>query len=213
MASPLVQMAAGGIPPPCRTLPRWRNARAKARINATLAEAASEMGCDGEPEEGASSFEYWMRASVTYAENDIYSVEIHSGWFCGGAHGTNDDNSSMTFDLRTGSVVGFADLFANYARDKDAVLAAVFGEEVETYRIGARKRFSISPPAPLISVLTIVGPVGHQPTRIDRIRRNRRPVAAPRTPWSFYGVRNWFLPELVTPTLNCMTFLAPGTPT
>ena len=131
MALPLVQMAAGGIPPPCRTLPRWRNARAKARINATLAEAASEMGCDGEPEEGASPFEYWMRASVTYAENDIYSVEIHSGWFCGGAHGTNDDNSSMTFDLRTGSVVGFADLFANYARDKDAVLAAVFGEEVE----------------------------------------------------------------------------------
>lgn len=107
---------------------RWRNDKVKTRINAVLTKMAAEMGCPDEPGERAVHFE--MRSAVTYAKNDIFSVDIHSGWYCGGPYPTNDANSSTTFDLRTGSPIAFKDLFANYPRDQDAVLRVVFGDEV-----------------------------------------------------------------------------------
>jgi uncharacterized protein len=110
---------------------RWRNAKVKKRINAALAELASKMACAGiEVEPGASPHEFSMNAEVSYAANDIFSVEIHSEYYCSGtAHGSHDDNSSMTFDLRTGDEASFEGLFADYGKDKDAILKALFGED------------------------------------------------------------------------------------
>jgi uncharacterized protein len=111
---------------------RWRNAKVKARINDALTELASKMGCAPQAAaEGDAPSEYSMSAVVTYAEDDIFSIEIHSQYFCAGAaHGENDDNSSVTFDLRTGDQVGFGELFANYEKDRVAILKTVFGEDI-----------------------------------------------------------------------------------
>jgi hypothetical protein len=51
-------------------------------------------------------------------------------YFCGGAHPTNEDFRSATFDLRTGKSVEFEGLFRDYGRDKRAILSTIFAEQI-----------------------------------------------------------------------------------
>jgi hypothetical protein len=104
-------------------LPRIRlpeRPEVEARVNQTLDAHAADLRCDSTGED----IEWNTYARVTYAANDVFSVRIVSNLYCGGAHPTIDEDSSLTFDLRTGEAIPFRSLFADYERDAGAITGA-----------------------------------------------------------------------------------------
>ena len=71
--------------------------------------------------------------SVSYAENDVLSVYLRASWYCGGPYPTNGANHSVTFDMQTGEEVAFADLFDRYVRNRSAIAATIFAEQIQKY--------------------------------------------------------------------------------
>ncbi len=67
---------------------------------------------------------YIVNSKVTYASNDIFSININTSLNCGGAH-PGASNDSMTFDMKTGKEVELKDLFINFKRDKTALAEIV----------------------------------------------------------------------------------------
>jgi hypothetical protein len=110
-------------------LTRFRDAGVLKKVNAAIESLASSFTC-GEP----SHETFGVSAEVHYADADIFSIYVSTSWFCGGAYPTNDLNASVTFDLRNGEIVDFSALFADYERDRSAVLATVFAGQVERAR-------------------------------------------------------------------------------
>ena len=110
-------------------LTRFRDSGVLKRVNASIESLASSFTCGEPPEEP-----FGVTAEVHYADADIFSVYITTSWFCGGAYPTNDHNASVTFDLATGEILDFRALFADYERDRSAILAAVFAGQVERAR-------------------------------------------------------------------------------
>ncbi len=65
-------------------------------------------------------FYYATDSEVTFASKDILSVHVSSSSYCGGAHPNNED-ISITYDLKTGERVELIDLFKSFGSDKDAL--------------------------------------------------------------------------------------------
>ncbi len=99
------------------------------KVNAQLAEAANNFDCgDITP----SPHDYFdAKFKVGYAKDDIFSVSIHIGYYCGGPYPTNDSNVSVVFDMKTGNPVPFKDLFSNYVKDKKNIMAIIFVEQIK----------------------------------------------------------------------------------
>jgi hypothetical protein len=98
-------------------------------VNRQIDAATKEFtaaGCNGK-----GSY-YRVRSRVGYADRDIFSIYASAQYYCGGPYPTNDDNISKTFDLRTGKLVEFSELFRNYEADKQAILKTVFGARIES---------------------------------------------------------------------------------
>lgn len=77
---------------------------------------------------------------MAYADRDIFSIYAWAQYYCaGGAYPTNNDNISQTFDLRTGKLIEFPDLFKNYEADKREILKTIFAA-----RIAAAERLKAS---------------------------------------------------------------------
>jgi hypothetical protein len=91
-------------------------------VNARLDSLAASLRCPD-----ADGGEYDTRAAVTYARNDVFSVQIASSYYCGGAYPTHRADSSVTFDLRTGREVELRSLFADYERDRAEIARAFLG--------------------------------------------------------------------------------------
>ena len=106
---------------------------AEQAVNAELESLAGDMMCASDTP--AESRDYDSTVEVTYADNDVLSVEIHASFFCGGAHPVNDANLSVTFDLVTGRSVRFRELFEDYGRDSakiaEAYVATLSADELE----------------------------------------------------------------------------------
>lgn len=113
----------------------YKNAAAMAKVNEQLSEMAYAAGCDPEflAQPDAPETFYEATFEVSHAEDDIFSVYLRASWFCGGAYPTNGDNQSVTFDMETGETVAFADLFSRYVRNRDAIAAIIFAEQIEKY--------------------------------------------------------------------------------
>ena len=109
-------------------LPRLTDARTpQARaVNRQLDSISAELRCAEVINEFGEKNEHWSVTRTTYAADDVLSVFIRFGGFCGGAHPINGENVSQTFDLRTGKPVQFRDLFADYERDRHAIVRALF---------------------------------------------------------------------------------------
>lgn len=108
-------------------LTRYRDARVLREVNRQIDARTKEFFvCD----KGKDSY-YRLRSKVAYADRDIFSIYASAQYYCaGGAYPTNDDNISQTFDLRTGKLVEFQDLFRNYEADKREILKTIFAEKV-----------------------------------------------------------------------------------
>ena len=109
-------------------LPRLTDARSvQARaVNRQLDSISAGLRCWERIDQFGHKTEHWSVSRTTYAADDVLSVFIRFGGFCGGAHPINGVNVSATFDLRTGKPVPFRELFADYERDAHAIVRALF---------------------------------------------------------------------------------------
>jgi hypothetical protein len=95
-------------------------------VNRRLDAISAGMRCLQRMDGFGRKTEHWSTAWTSYAADDVLSVSIHFGGFCGGAHPINGENVSVTFDLRTGKPVEFRALFADWERDAEAIVRAMF---------------------------------------------------------------------------------------
>lgn len=107
-------------------LSQYRDPQILKEVNRQIDEEMVQIGC-AEPGEVDKTLE--VQSSVKLAARDIFSIYISGSYFCG-AYPENDDDRSMTFDLRTGKRVSFEELFRDYERDKRAILSTIFAREV-----------------------------------------------------------------------------------
>jgi hypothetical protein len=68
---------------------------------------------------------YTSQVNVVKANSDIFSIEIKTDNFCGGAH-PNYFDESITFDMQQGTEVKFTDLFANFDAHEQALANIIF---------------------------------------------------------------------------------------
>lgn len=108
-------------------LTRYRDPKVVTSVNQRIDASFRDLGCDPEP--GQES-DLQIESSVKLASRDIFSVYIVGSYYCGGAHPTNEDFRSATFDLRTGKPAELEKLFRNYERDKRAILSAIFEKQI-----------------------------------------------------------------------------------
>ncbi len=101
-------------------LTRYKDAKALARVNATLKAKLREMKCG----EGGGDWE--TTSNVTYARRDVFSIRVRTSYSCDTPYPTNGADQSMTFDLLTGEEVRFADLFEDFKGRKSEVLKALY---------------------------------------------------------------------------------------
>lgn len=119
----VVRDTASGAKVPRLTAPRTLVERA---VNRQLDSISASLRCLGPTDGFGNKTEHWSDVRTTYAADDVLSVFIRFGGFCGGAHPINGVNVSATFDLRTGKQVEFRALFADYERDASAIVRAMF---------------------------------------------------------------------------------------
>ncbi|MBD0373208.1 MAG: hypothetical protein ICV60_20375 [Pyrinomonadaceae bacterium] len=108
-------------------LTRYRDARVMREVNRQIDAATKEFGCQGQ---GGKDASFQVRSRVAYADRDIFSIYAWSQYWCGGPYPTNNNNISQTFDLRTGKLVEFAELFKDYEADKREILKTIFAGQV-----------------------------------------------------------------------------------
>jgi hypothetical protein len=63
---------------------------------------------------------YGVIDHVTYAKNDIFSIDVEASGFCGGAH-PDSNHLTMTYDLATGKRSEFNELFSDWSKDKQKI--------------------------------------------------------------------------------------------
>lgn len=104
------------------------------KINKQIDAVTSGFGCDDEDYEGF----YEVKVSPPFVAHDILSIYASASYFCGGAYPTNEDNISMTFDLRTGEQIGFPMLFSDYEAKGEQILRIIYAKQVErSEKLGA----------------------------------------------------------------------------
>ena len=108
-------------------LTRFRDAKVMREVNRQIDAATREFGCEGQ---GGKNSYYKVKSKVTYADNDVFSIYASAEYYCNTAYPTNDANISQTFDLRTGKLIQFEELFKSYERDRQEILRAIFAEEI-----------------------------------------------------------------------------------
>jgi hypothetical protein len=120
----MVQAPGSAIPFP--RLTQYRDRSILRRVNREIGQWVETMTCGEDVEEN----DYEVRSEVTYAAKDIFSIYASASYYCGGHYPTNDSNMSATFDLKTGKVVNFPDLFRDYEADKKDILKTIFAEQI-----------------------------------------------------------------------------------
>jgi hypothetical protein len=107
---------------------RFEDPKIQEMVNHQLDTFASELSCAEEGEKPTTQELFDVKSKVTYAGDDVLSVDVRASFFCG-AYPT-DANFSVTYDLRTGAEVPFEALFSNYQRDGAEIARALYPEHV-----------------------------------------------------------------------------------
>lgn len=107
-------------------LVRLKDKEVLRKVNRQIDKVTSEFGC----EEGSKNSYYNVKSRVDFADKDIFSIYASAEYYCGGAYPTNDSNTSLTFDLRTGKQIEFEELFTNYESNKREILRVIFAKQV-----------------------------------------------------------------------------------
>lgn len=108
-------------------LTRFSDPKVMREVNRQIDAATRDFGCD----RGSGKDAYFtVRSKVAYADKDIFSIYASAQYYCGGPYPTNDSNSSLTYDLRTGKQVKFEELFRSYEADKREILKIIFAAQI-----------------------------------------------------------------------------------
>ncbi len=107
----------------------YKDAKVLDAVNQKIDEITADFGCDEDTPLRNST--YRVKSSVEYLTKQIFSIYASASWFCGGPYPVNDSNISLTFDLKTGKLVEFEDLFQNYERDKTEILKIIFAAQLD----------------------------------------------------------------------------------
>lgn len=107
----------------------YKNTEILEKVNRKIDEITSEFGCDEDAPRPKSV--YKVKTNVEYLTKDIFSIYASASWFCEGSYPTNDSNISLTFDLKTGKLVEFEDLFQHYVQDKAEILKIIFATQLD----------------------------------------------------------------------------------
>ncbi|MBS1791112.1 MAG: hypothetical protein JST85_25600 [Acidobacteria bacterium] len=107
----------------------YQDAKVLQTVNQKIDEITADFGCDGDTSRTAGN--YRVKSDVEYSTKQIFSIYASASWFCGGPYPTNDSNISLTFDLKTGKLIEFEDLFQNYEQNKTEILKIVFAAQLE----------------------------------------------------------------------------------
>ncbi|HSM93530.1 MAG TPA: hypothetical protein VLT47_11650 [Anaeromyxobacteraceae bacterium] len=90
------------------------------KVNAAMQLMLDQMGCE-------AGGEWTTRSAVASSRRDVFSVSIHSSYYCGGPYPTNDANESVTFDLRTGEKI---ELWSLFSAPREAVLKTLLAARI-----------------------------------------------------------------------------------
>src|SRR5262249_52844855 len=88
------------------------------KVNGQIDRLTRDFGCESNCKTG----HFHVTSKVTFADKDIISIYASENYDCCGPYPTNDANVSQTYDLRTGNLVKFGDLFADYEKNKSNIL-------------------------------------------------------------------------------------------
>lgn len=119
-------------------LTRFKNRAVLGVVNRQIDALTREFGCD---DRGRYNY-FNLRSRVEYASQDIFSIYASTEYFCGGPYPTNDNNISVTFDMKTGKQIKFEELFKNYEADKREIIGVMFASQIAT---AARRAASRKP--------------------------------------------------------------------
>jgi hypothetical protein len=111
-------------------LTRFPDAAVLKKVNDAIRGQVTGARCDPKEDWPGWPDDHQVAWSVTYASPELLSVSIVHESFCGGAY-PNAENSSVTFDLKTGAVLELADLFRDFDKDGRAILEILFGAEIK----------------------------------------------------------------------------------
>lgn len=109
-------------------LTRYSDSKAMAAINRQIDDQLAEVGCSDEPWGKDETLK--VESAVKLAAKGIFSVYISASYFCG-LYPENNDDRSLTFDLRTGKAVSFEELFRDYREERREILRTIFRRQVE----------------------------------------------------------------------------------
>ena len=102
------------------------NAKIMNIVNRQIDASTRDFVCPSDCKTGS----YKVSSTVGYADKDIFSIRASASYFCCGPYPTNDANVSQTYDLRTGKLIGFEELFRNYEPNKGKILATIFARQI-----------------------------------------------------------------------------------
>lgn len=108
--------------------PRLTSFRDRAIMNAVnrrIDELTAEFGCQGQ---GGRNATYKVRSRVEYTDKDVFSIYASADYYCGTAYPTNDNNISLTFDMKTGKEINFEELFKDYGADRQEIIKIIFAD-------------------------------------------------------------------------------------
>lgn len=83
--------------------------------------------------------DYDVVTRVEHISPKVFSIYMDLSYFCGSPYPTTNFPASVNFDLTSGELVRFADLFVDYQKQKKDILSAVFSKEV---LLSKRKAFA-----------------------------------------------------------------------
>jgi hypothetical protein len=107
-------------------LTHFRDPKILARVNALIDKRTRDFGCDASCKTGY----FRVRSKVTYADGDVFSIYASASYDCCGPYPTNDSNISQSYDLRSGELVKFENLFDNYDKNKEEILKIIFASRI-----------------------------------------------------------------------------------
>lgn len=107
----------------------YKDTKVLEAVNQKIDEITADFGCDEDTPRTTSS--YRVKSEVAYSAKQIFSIYASASWFCGGPYPTNDSNISLTFDLKTGKLIEFEDLFQKYEQNKTEILKVIFATQLE----------------------------------------------------------------------------------
>ncbi len=107
----------------------YPNAATMNKVNQALVQTFKDFGCDENTPIDKSTWN--LKVAIDYAKNDIFSVNVHGDYNCGGPYPTTNYSSTQVFDMKTGNQVTFEQLFADYKKDTQKIITSIYKDVLD----------------------------------------------------------------------------------